>query len=144
MRAVWWQQNGTETEVFCGKCPCNGSPWVLTGQEFDDYSLLKILQRPGAGRPFLFKRFRFVFAKDNQPVIEKEPPWKRSVTCEHWCFEIRLRERSDSVLTVTEEGWGCEWRSSSRGGHFRCRRRQRGGNSVSFSIHFIPFLTVPF
>lgn len=54
-------------------------------------------------------------------------------------------------MTVTEERWGLRvQRSSFQGGHFRCRRQGgRGegvgaGGGVSFSVHFIPFLMVPF
>lgn len=89
-----------------------------------------------------FSLFLEHWAEEDQAVIKKTS-WKRSVKCEHWYVDVRLRGRSDSVMTVTEERWGVRVKVIFSGWTFPLSS-SRGGNGVSFSVHFIPFLMVPF
>lgn len=72
-----------------------------------------------------FSLFPEHWAEEDQSVIKENI---LEEVCEVWAlvFWLRLRGRSDSVMTVTKEGWGCGWRSSFQGGHFRCRRQEEG------------------
>lgn len=92
-----------------------------------------------------FSSFLEHWAEEDRSVTKKKKKssWKRSVKCEHWNFDVRLRGRSDSVMTVTEEGWGVRGNVVFSGWTFPLSS-SRGGNGFSFSVHFIPFLMVPF
>lgn len=82
--------------------------------------------------------------KDQSVVKKKKKSWKRSVKSEHWYYDVRLGGRRGSATTGTEGG--------RRGGQAEGRLFGvdisavvvKGREWRLLSVHFIPFLMVPF